>query len=57
MVQTIADQAAYPQKITLPHFFLAILLAVSASILVTNIVFDTVEERYQNQLGEVGQLS
>jgi HD-GYP domain-containing protein (c-di-GMP phosphodiesterase class II) len=44
-------------KITLPYFFLAILLAVSASILVTNIVFDTVEERYRNQLGEVGQLS
>jgi putative nucleotidyltransferase with HDIG domain len=44
-------------KITLPYFLLSVLMAVSASILVTNIVFDTVEERFRNQLREVGQLS
>lgn len=44
-------------KITVPYLFLAILMAISAALLVTNIVFDTVEERYRNQLGEVGQLS
>ena len=44
-------------KITLPYFLLSVLLAISAAILVTNIVFDTVEERFRNQLGEVGQLS
>ena len=44
-------------KITVPYLFLAILIAISAAFLVTSIVFDTVEERYRNQLGEVGQLS
>jgi HAMP domain-containing protein len=44
-------------KITLPYFFLAALLAVGAAFLITNIVFDTVEERFKNQLAEVGQLS
>ena len=44
-------------KITLPYFFLAALLAIGAAFLITNIVFDTVEERFKNQLAEVGQLS
>ncbi len=44
-------------KITLPYFFLAAILAISAAYLITNIVFDTVEERFRNQLAEVGQLS
>ncbi len=44
-------------KITAPYFFLALLLSVAAAFLITNIVFDTVEERFNNQLGELGQLS
>ena len=44
-------------KITLPYLFLAILLAISASFLFSNIIFHTVEERFYNQLGEVGILS
>ena len=44
-------------KITLPYFFLAAVLAIAAAFLITNIVFDTVEERFRNQLAEVGQLS
>jgi len=44
-------------KITLPYFFLAVLLAIGAAFLITNIVFDTVEERFKNQLAEVGQIS
>lgn len=44
-------------KITVPYFLLSVLIAVSAAFLVTNIVFDTVEERFRNQLVEVGQLS
>jgi len=43
-------------KITLPYFFLAAVLAIAAAYLITNIVFDTVEERFRNQLAEVGQL-
>lgn len=44
-------------KITLPYFFLAVLLAIGAGFLLTNIVRDTLEERFRNQLAEVGQLS
>jgi len=44
-------------KITIPYLLLAILIAVGAAFLLTNIVFDTVEERFRNQLGEVGQVA
>jgi HD-GYP domain-containing protein (c-di-GMP phosphodiesterase class II) len=44
-------------KITIPYFFLAVLIAISAAFLVSNIIFHTVEERFNNQLGEVGVLS
>jgi putative nucleotidyltransferase with HDIG domain len=44
-------------KITVPYFFLAVLLAIGAGFLVTNVVFDTLDKRFQNQLSEVGQLS
>ncbi|MFH2038236.1 MAG: HD domain-containing phosphohydrolase [Chloroflexota bacterium] len=40
----------------MPYFFLAAVLAIAAAYLITNIVFDTVEERFRNQLAEVGQL-
>ncbi|HAV78858.1 MAG TPA: hypothetical protein DCX53_16020 [Anaerolineae bacterium] len=44
-------------KITVPYFFLALLLAVGAGFLISNIVFDTLDERFKNQLAEVGLLS
>lgn len=44
-------------KITVPYFFLAVLLAVGAGFLISNVVFDTLDERFKNQLAEVGQLS
>ena len=44
-------------KITAPYLFLAIILAVSTAILVTRIVFDTIDERYTNSLIEAGMLS
>ena len=44
-------------KITLPYFFLALVLAIGIAFLVTRIVFDTVEERFTNQLIEAGKLS
>ncbi|MEW6403768.1 MAG: HD domain-containing phosphohydrolase [Chloroflexota bacterium] len=44
-------------KITLPYFGLALALAFGASLLMTKIVFDTVDERFSNQLIEVGRLA
>ncbi len=44
-------------KITLPYLFLAIVLAIATSFMVTQIVFDTVEERFINQLVELGKLA
>ncbi len=44
-------------KITLPYFALALAMAFGASLLMTKIVFDTVDERFSNQLIEVGRLA
>lgn len=44
-------------KITLPYLFLAVLLAIGAGFLISKTVLDTLEERFKNQLAEVGQLS
>jgi HD-GYP domain-containing protein (c-di-GMP phosphodiesterase class II) len=44
-------------KITFPYLLLAIVLALGATYLVYRIVFDNVDERYTNQLIEVGKLS
>jgi adenylate cyclase len=44
-------------KITFPYIALALVLAMAAAIVVTNVVLDTVEERFANQLIESGRLS
>lgn len=44
-------------KITFPYLFLALALAIGAAFIVTQIVFDTVEARFTNQLIEVGKLT
>ena len=44
-------------KIILPYLMLAILLAVGAAYLITQIVFDSLEERFTNQLIESGKLA
>ena len=44
-------------KITLPFLLLAITLAIGAAILITQIVFDTVNERFTNQLIESGKIA
>lgn len=44
-------------KITLPFLLLAIMLAIGAAILITQIVFDTVNERFTNQLIESGKIA
>jgi putative nucleotidyltransferase with HDIG domain len=45
------------EKVTLPYLFLAILLLLGASFVVTQVVFDTVEERFTNQLVESSNLA
>lgn len=44
-------------KITFPYIALALGLAMAAAIVITNVVLDTVEERFTNQLIETGRLS
>lgn len=44
-------------KITLPFLILSIGLAIAAAYVITQIVFDTIDERYTNQLIESGKLS
>lgn len=45
------------EKVTLPYLFLAILLLLGAAFVVTQVVFDTVEERFANQLVETSSLA
>lgn len=44
-------------KITLPFLILAVGLAVGAAYAITQIVFDTIDERFTNQLIESGKLA
>lgn len=44
-------------KITLPYAFLALIFAVCGAFIVSQIVLETLEERFTNQLIEVGKLS
>jgi len=44
-------------KITFPYIFLAIILTIAVSYVVTQIVFDTIEERFNNSLVEAGLIT
>jgi len=44
-------------KIVIPYLLLAIFLALGAAYVITQIVFDSLEERFTNQLIESGKLS
>jgi putative nucleotidyltransferase with HDIG domain len=44
-------------KIILPYMLLALLLAIGAAYIGTRVVFDSIEERFVNQLIEAGKLS
>lgn len=44
-------------KIIIPYLFLALMLALGAGFVITQIVFDSLEERYNNQLIESGKLA
>ena len=45
------------EKVTLPYLFLSIILLFGAAYVVTQVVFDTVEERFTNQLIESSSLA
>lgn len=45
------------EKVTLPYLILAIFLIIGAVFVVTRVVFDTIEERFTNQLLEAGILA
>ncbi len=45
------------EKVTLPYLFLSIILLFGAAYVITQVVFDTVEERFTNQLVESGNLA
>lgn len=45
------------EKITIPYLFLGTLLVIAAVFIITRVVFDTVEERFSNQLVEAGILA
>jgi HD-GYP domain-containing protein (c-di-GMP phosphodiesterase class II) len=44
-------------KVTLPYLLLALVIAMVGAYVVTRIVFDTIEERFTNQLIETGKLA
>lgn len=45
------------EKVTLPYLILGIFLVMGAAFVVTRVVFDTIEERFTNQLLEAGILA
>jgi HD-GYP domain-containing protein (c-di-GMP phosphodiesterase class II) len=44
-------------KITLPYLLLALIIAMAGAYIITRIVFDTIEERFTNQLIETRKLT
>jgi HAMP domain-containing protein len=44
-------------KITIPYLFLAMVLSIGVGFLATKIIFDTIDERFTNQLYEAGKLA
>ena len=44
-------------KITLPYLILAFIIAMVGAYIVTQVVFDTIEERFTNQLLETGKIA
>jgi HAMP domain-containing protein len=45
------------EKVTLPYLMLGVILVIGAAFVVTRVVFDTIEERFTNQLLEAGILA
>jgi response regulator RpfG family c-di-GMP phosphodiesterase len=45
------------EKVTIPYLILGVILVIGAVFVVTRVVFDTIEERFTNQLLEAGILA
>ena len=54
-----SDAIRYPirLKVTLPYLILALIIAMVGAYIVTQLVFDTIEERFTNQLIETGKIA
>lgn len=44
-------------KVILPYLFLALIIAMAGAYIVTQLIFDTIEERFTNQLIETGKIT
>ena len=44
-------------KVTLPYLVLALIIAMAGAYIITQLVFDTIEERFTNQLLETGKIA
>ena len=44
-------------KVTLPYLILALIIAMAGAYIITQLVFDTIEERFTNQLIETGKIA
>lgn len=44
-------------KVTLPYLILALIIAMAGAYIITQLVFDTIEERFTNQLIEAGKIA
>jgi putative nucleotidyltransferase with HDIG domain len=53
----LGNRFSLREKIILPYLVLALLLAIGAAFIGTRVVFDSIEERFINQLIEAGKLS
>jgi len=53
------DAVRFPirMKVTLPYLILALIIAMVGAYIITQIVFDTIEERFTNQLIETGKIA
>ncbi|MCP4536745.1 MAG: HAMP domain-containing protein [Chloroflexi bacterium] len=53
---TLSLRMSLRLKITLPYIILAILMAIAGALVITQLVVDSVQERFVNQLLETGRL-
>jgi len=56
-MKTLGPSLSLRTKIILPYMLLAFLLAIVAAYIGTRVVFDSIEERFVNQLIEAGKLA
>ena len=55
--ETAAVRFPIRLKVTLPYLILALIIAMAGAYIITQLVFDTIEERFTNQLIEAGKIA